>query len=72
MSLYVPDSLAVGSTVELSFVLPPEDTPLGLRAAVRNRRGFRYGLEFDNIPPSELFAIKRYLGTVEAAAEAGA
>src|ERR1700694_6022325 len=53
MAIYVPLELAVGTSVNLSFQLPYSRMALGVRAIVRNSNGFRYGVEFVNLTPSE-------------------
>ena len=68
MSVYAPDPLEVGTFVMVAFSLPPEEKALRLRAVVRNRRGFRCGLQFVDPPAAERFAIMRYLGTIAGAA----
>jgi c-di-GMP-binding flagellar brake protein YcgR len=64
MSVYSPDGLEIGATVMVSFSLPGMDMPLQLRAVVRNRRGFRWGMEFVEIGPGERSEVARYLGTL--------
>jgi c-di-GMP-binding flagellar brake protein YcgR len=68
MSVYAPDPLEVGTCVMVAFSLPPEAQVLRVRAMVRNRLGFRCGLEFVDLPAAERFAIVRYLGTIAGAA----
>jgi len=45
--------------VELS--LPAEQRPLRLRAVVKNRRGFRCGMEYVELPEVDRAEISRYL-----------
>jgi hypothetical protein len=59
MAIYVPLDLAVGTLVNLSFQLPYSRIVFGVRAIVRNHNGFRYGVEFVNLTPSEAEEIKR-------------
>ncbi len=59
MAVYVPLELAVGTSVNLSFQLPYSRMALGVRAIVRNSNGFRYGVEFVNLTPSEVAEIER-------------
>ncbi len=69
MSVYAPDGLEVGTFVMVAFSLPPEEKALRLRAVVRNRRGFRCGLEFVEPPDAVRLEIERYLGPLATAAE---
>jgi c-di-GMP-binding flagellar brake protein YcgR len=64
LSVYAPDPLEVGTCVMVSFSLPPEESPIRVRAMVRNRHGFRCGLEFVDLPAAERFEIVRYLGAI--------
>lgn len=69
MSVYAPDGLEVGTYVMVAFSLPPEEKTLRLRAVVRNRRGFRCGLEFVDMIDADRLEIARYLGSLANAAE---
>jgi hypothetical protein len=46
---YIPCELAIGQFVNLFMRLPFRRVDLTCGAVVRNRSGFRYGLEFSNI-----------------------
>ncbi len=46
MALFVPYDLEVDQRLEVEFTLPYSRQPLRLRIAVRNRTGYRYGVEF--------------------------
>lgn len=46
MSLFVATELEIGAVVDIEFGLPYNHETILLRATVRNRQGFRYGLEF--------------------------
>jgi PilZ domain len=48
MAVYVPVELEIGSTVLLELVFPELKEPIGLSASIRNRIGFKYGVEFEN------------------------
>ena len=69
MSVYAPDVLEVGTFVMVALSLPPEERALRLRAVVRNRRGFRCGLEFIDPPDAARLEIARFLGSLVTAAE---
>lgn len=53
MAVYVPLELEVDDIIKLRFELPYSRTKFGLRAAVRNRSGFRYGIEFLGLSQEE-------------------
>jgi c-di-GMP-binding flagellar brake protein YcgR len=48
MAAYIPSELPVGTNIELELSLPymSGEQPIRIAAAVRNRNGFRYGLEY--------------------------
>jgi c-di-GMP-binding flagellar brake protein YcgR len=48
MAAYIPSDLPVGTSVDLELSLPyvSGEQPIRIIAAVRNRNGFRYGLEY--------------------------
>jgi c-di-GMP-binding flagellar brake protein YcgR len=69
MSVYASDALELGTFVLAEFSLAGTEKPLRLRAVVRNRRGFRCGLEFVELPAAVRLEILRYLGTVEGVIE---
>jgi len=72
MSVYAPEPIAVGTCVMVAFSLPPEGQVLRLRAMVRNRHGFRCGLEFVDLPAAVRSEIVRYLGSVAESAAGAA
>jgi c-di-GMP-binding flagellar brake protein YcgR len=61
MSVYAPELLDLGSSVLVGFTLPETGSRLSLRAVVKNRRGFRCGLEFSQLTDAERSEIARYL-----------
>jgi c-di-GMP-binding flagellar brake protein YcgR len=67
MSVYASDALEIGTFMLVEFSLPAGERPVRLRAVVRNRRGFRCGLQFAEVSVAERLEILRYLGTVEGA-----
>ena len=69
MSVYSPDELEIGTYVVITFSWSPEEKGLRIRAVVRNRRGFRCGLEFVDLAAAERLEIVRYLDSVAGAAE---
>ena len=69
MSVYASEALELGTFVLTQFSLPGSEERVRLRAVVRNRRGFRCGLEFVEVPAAVRSEILRYLGTVEGVIE---
>jgi hypothetical protein len=55
MAAYIPTELAVSDVVELELALPylTGQQPLRIRAVVRNRNGFRYGLEYTSLASAD-------------------
>ena len=49
MSVFAPLDLEIGQELKLSFQMPYRSTPVQLKAVVRNRSRFRYGLEFTDM-----------------------
>ncbi len=46
LSIYLPADLAPDTEMELEFKLPPENQSVRLKARVRNKNMYRYGLEW--------------------------
>lgn len=46
MALYVPLEFEIGDIAELELSFPGVDAVVTLQATVRNREGFKYGVEF--------------------------
>lgn len=46
MAVYVPVELEIGETVLLELVFPLVQEPVMVSATVKNRLGFKYGVEF--------------------------
>jgi hypothetical protein len=59
MALYTPVEWELNQEIQLSFVLPYSRVQFGVRAFVRNRDGFRYGIEFANLGEQEIAEIER-------------
>jgi c-di-GMP-binding flagellar brake protein YcgR len=55
MAAYIPTEFAVSDVVDLELALPylTGQQPLRIRAVVRNRNGFRYGLEYMSLAPAD-------------------
>ncbi len=65
LAAFLPTDLVIGEVIELDLTLPYATQPLKLRAAVRNRRSFTYGLEFVDISPMQKAIIARTCGALE-------
>ena len=65
IAIYVPLDLAVGTLLDISFQLPYSRMVFGVHAIVRNSNGFRYGVEFINLTPSEAVEIERVTSILE-------
>jgi hypothetical protein len=59
LSLYAPMELAKGDVIKIAFELPHSRMRFGVSAVVKNRDGFRYGVEFLELTPQEFAEIKR-------------
>jgi len=68
MSVYASEALEVGAAVWIEFVLP-DAGEFVLKAIVKNRRGFRLGMEFVDLPESQCLAIEHYIAAVEGVVE---
>jgi hypothetical protein len=64
MAAYIPSELNVGEVVGIEFVLPYSKETISLRAEVRNRNGFRYGLEYVLISEAHQALMRKSLQTL--------
>ena len=62
LSVYAPEQIDVGASVVVSFALSASGKVLRFSAVVRNKRGFRYGLEFVEVGDAERAELARHLG----------
>lgn len=62
MALYVPLEFVEGDNVKLNFELPNSRVQFGISAVIKNRNGFRYGVEFIELTPEESKEIERVAG----------
>ena len=64
---YIPAELEPGENVEIEMALPYGRTkePLTMKAVIRNRNGFRYGLEYVLVTESVREALLRSLKAME-------
>jgi PilZ domain-containing protein len=59
MCVSVGLELKVGGEVEIEFTLPYSSEPIRVSGAVRNRKGYRYGCEFNPDGPGEHKNVER-------------
>ena len=53
MAVYVPVELEIGETILLELIFATLPGPLRLSATVKNRFGFKYGVEFMESVPEQ-------------------
>lgn len=59
MALFLPTELESGNTIQAELMLPYCREKVVLRGIVRNRAGFRYGIEFAKLTDHEKGLIER-------------
>ncbi len=59
MAMFVAHDLEVGTRAEVEFTLPYSRQPLRVGATLRNRNGYRYGVEFMTLSPPQHAEILR-------------
>jgi hypothetical protein len=59
MGAYIPCAIPVGATVVLEVSFPYSPVELKVSAVVRSCEGFRYGLEFINVPAETRAIIQK-------------
>lgn len=64
MAAYIPAELEVGEVVQIEVTLPYSTELVVVRAEVRNKNGFRYGLEYVLITPEHKELLKKSLRTL--------
>jgi hypothetical protein len=69
LSIHLPHELVIGKAIDLTMTLPYTERSIGCRVIVRNREGFKYGVEFKQLNPEDrelLMETCRRLGVVQA------
>src|SRR6476660_9087092 len=61
MAVYVPVELDVGDIAAMELFFPNSQEPITLSAVVKNRIGFKYGVEFVSPSPDQQQAILQNL-----------
>lgn len=59
MAAYLPVELSPGDVIELELTPPYAKRGIFVRASVRNREGYRYGLEYLHIAPVDRELLMR-------------
>ncbi|HJX01017.1 MAG TPA: PilZ domain-containing protein [Terriglobales bacterium] len=57
MAIYIPADLEVGAMVQIEFMVPRSNQRLGVTGIVRDSSGFRCGVEFQNLTPTDQKAL---------------
>lgn len=57
MAIYIPAELQLGQIVQIEFIVPGSCQRLGVTALVRDCSGFRCGVEFLNLTPTDQKAL---------------
>jgi hypothetical protein len=65
MSILLATELSHGDVVSLTFALPGSALPWEVRAVVRYRRGYQYGLEFLSLTQEQQVLLESYLESLE-------
>lgn len=71
MAVYVPAELEVGNIVLLELSFPGLQQPIALSGAVKNRTGFKYGVEFNQPTPQQQEIILIHLHKLLASPRSG-
>jgi c-di-GMP-binding flagellar brake protein YcgR len=69
MSVYASETLEQGTVLLVEMALPNTPRALRIKAVVKNRRGFRCGMEFVELPASERSELVRYIAAVKGGVE---
>jgi hypothetical protein len=64
MAAYIPAELEVGELVSVEVTLPYSKETVTLKAEVRNKNGFRYGLEYILISDENRELLRKSLNTL--------
>ena len=65
LGAYIPSSIPVGATIDLELTFPHSTKEVKLKAVVRSCEGFRYGLEFVEVPTEIQRTIVQGCGEAE-------
>ena len=56
----LPETVSVGSIVQLLFTIPPHSTPLKVLALVRNKIDRQHGFEFLSLTENDRLLLRQY------------
>ena len=59
MAAYISMEMAIGARIKMEVQLPYSQLPMKIVATVRNRHGFRYGLEFTTVSDQDRETLRR-------------
>lgn len=59
MGAYIPCAIPIGTEIVLEVGFPSSSQEVRLKAVVRSAEGFRYGLEFVEVPPDVRAIIEK-------------
>lgn len=65
MAAYIPLELNPGESVEVEFIFPYSKNAVRVVADVRNKNGFRYGMEYSRIAETDREVLLRALKNLE-------
>ena len=71
MAVYVPVELEVGNTVLLELIFPTLQEPITLSGTIKNRKGFKYGIEFNLSAPEQQETILTHVHKLVASVRSG-
>jgi hypothetical protein len=61
MAAYIPAEFDVGETVDLEVKLPYAKDPILMKGTIRNRNGFRYGIEYTLLQEADREQLRKSL-----------
>jgi hypothetical protein len=67
MGLLLSEEISMGEVLALAFSLPMSATPWLVRAVVRHRRGYHYGLEFLSLSREQGMVLTGFLDGLQRA-----
>lgn len=65
LAIYAPVEFGVGQAVRVEFTLPYSRMKFALQAMVRNKHGFRYGIEFVKLTAEQREELQRICGALQ-------
>jgi hypothetical protein len=65
MGILLASELAAGEVVSMNFCLPASSSNWEVRAVLRHRRGYQYGLEFISLTAEQTKTMKQFVRDLE-------